>query len=82
MVSCKFCNQENLDWCELQGRWKLGIKIDINNFRTHKCSPKKEELNNKRNWISFTCEKCTSKVKQNTKLIKPTSLNYCFSCNK
>ena len=79
MVNCKFCNQENLDWYELQGKWKLGIKIDINNFRPHICEIIKES-NNKRNWIYFICEKCGSNVKQNIKLIKSKELNLCLDC--
>ena len=83
MVSCKFCNEQNLEWYQLSNeKWKLGIKIDINNFRLHMCSPKKEESNNSRNWVSFICEKCGNYTKQNIKLIKSTTLNYCLDCNK
>jgi hypothetical protein len=76
MPTCKFCNQENLDWYENQGRWKLGIKIDINNFRPHKCSPPQDDknTNNKRNWVAFTCEGCGEETRQNLKLVKSDSL--------
>ena len=82
MANCKFCNQDGLEWYQdSQEKWKLGIKLDINNFRQHRCSTPQtpEKPNNKRNWISFTCEKCGSKVKQNIKLIK--TLNLCVECS-
>ena len=80
MVVCKFCNQENLEWYQdSQDKWKLGIKLDINNFKPHKCStPQKEEKSNKRNWIKFNCEKCGSETRQNLKLMK--SINLCIDC--
>lgn len=82
MPSCKFCNEQNLEWYEDHlGKWKLGIKIDINNFRQHKCSIPQNESNNKRNWVVFECEKCGSRTKQNVKLIKSKSLNLCLDCD-
>ena len=83
MVSCKFCNQDNLEWYQTSDeRWKLGLKTDINNYMPHKCSPPQIEKksNNSRNWVNFRCGKCASDVKQNIKLIKSTTLNYCLDC--
>ena len=57
-----------------------GTKLDINNFRKHICKTEKTESNNKRNWISFTCEKCGNHTKQNIKLVKSATLNYCHDC--
>lgn len=79
MPTCKFCNQDNLDWYEDHlGKWKLGIKLDINNYRQHKCSPIKEEPSNKRNWIKFNCKGCGVEIRQNVKLVKSDSL--CIEC--
>lgn len=81
MPTCKFCNQEGLEWYQdAQERWKLGIKIDINNFRKHICKTKEEIPNNKRNWVVFECEKCYCETRQNIKLIKSKSLNLCYEC--
>lgn len=83
MAICKFCNQDNLEWYQTADeKWKLGIKLDINNFRQHRCSPPQtqEKPNNKRNWVVFECEKCGSETRQNVKLIK--TLNLCISCEK
>lgn len=80
MPNCKFCNEQNLEWYQdAQEKWKLGIKLDINNFRQHKCSIPQNETNNKRNWITFNCERCGCRTKQNLKLIK--TLNLCLSCS-
>lgn len=79
MPTCKFCNQENLDWYEdFRGKWKLGIKIDINNYRPHKCNIQKEESSNKRNWIIFTCLGCGEEIRQNIKLVKSDQM--CIEC--
>ena len=81
MPGCKFCNQDNLEWYQdSQDKWKLGIKIDINNFRKHICKTV-ETSNNKRNWIEFTCEKCGNRTKQNVKLVKSKSINLCYDCD-
>jgi hypothetical protein len=82
MPACKFCNQDNLEWYQdHQDKWKLGIKIDINNYRKHICKTKEETPNNKRNWIEFICEKCGNKTRQNVKLIKPKTINLCYDCD-
>lgn len=82
MPTCKFCNQENLEWYEDHlGKWRLGIKIDINNFRKHTCSPIKEESSNKRNWIKFNCENCKKETRQNVKLYKSKTINLCYDCD-
>ena len=84
MVNCKFCNEQNLEWYQrIDEKWKLGIKLDINNFRQHRCSPPQtqESKSNKRNWVDFICEKCHSKTKQNVKIIKPKELNLCLECD-
>lgn len=84
MPTCKFCNQENLEWYEdFQGKWKLGIKIDINNFRVHICTPKNDPQikNNKRNWIIFICENCKKETRQNVKLYKSKTINLCYECD-
>ena len=83
MPTCKFCNQENLDWYEDHlGKWRLGIKIDINNFRQHKCQvpPLVTSVtnSNKRNWIKFNCKGCGVEIRQNVKLVKSDSL--CIEC--
>ena len=82
MTLCNRCNDKTeLEWFEdFQGKWKLGIKLDINNYRPHKCVPQNDmpQQNNKRNWSNFICEKCQSKTRQNLKLVK--SLNLCLGC--
>lgn len=81
MPACKFCNQDNLEWYQdAQEKWKLGIKLDINNFRPHRCILQ-NETNNKRNWIEFTCEKCGNQIKQNVKLYQSKTLNLCYECD-
>jgi len=85
MPTCKFCNQDNLEWYQdQQDKWHLGLKLDINNYRPHKCSPPqtKEVDNNKRNWVDFECEKCGCIVKQNLKLVKSKELNLCCDCQR
>ena len=84
MVICKFCNQDNLEWYQdQQDKWKLGIKLDINNFRPHKCSPPQTEKNNnnKRNWVDFECVNCHNKILQNLKLFKSKTINLCIECD-
>lgn len=87
MVQCKFCSDKTeYDWFQdQQDRWHIGIKLDINNYRPHKCSQNSDsqkcETNNKRNWSNFICEKCESKTRQNIKLIKPKELNLCLECS-
>ena len=84
MVICKFCNQDNLEWYQdQQDKWKLGIKLDINNFRPHKCSPPQNDKtsNNRRNWVDFKCEKCGCRTKQNVKLYQSKELNLCYDCD-
>lgn len=84
MPVCKFCNQDGLEWYQdSQEKWKLGIKLDINNFRKHICKTSSDPQikNNKRNWISFTCIECGLNVKQNVKLIKSKTLNLCMDCD-
>ena len=82
MPTCKFCNQDGLEWYQdSQEKWKLGIKIDINNFRKHVCNTKEEIPNNKRNWIEFICEKCGNRTKQNVKSYKPKTINLCYDCD-
>ena len=82
MATCKFCNQEGLDWYQdSQEKWKLGIKLDINNYRQHKCNTKEpdKKICNARNWITIDCKKCGYYGKQNVKLHK--SLNLSTGCN-
>ena len=85
MTQCNRCQDKtDYEWYEdFQGKWKLGIKLDINNFRPHKCSPLQNEKtsSNKRNWVDFICEKCGLDVKQNVKLLKSKSINLCLSCS-
>lgn len=84
MVNCKFCNQDNLEWYQdSQEKWRLGIKIDVNSYKQHRCSPPqtKEITNNKRNWVVFNCEKCGNETRQNIKLLKPKELNLCYDCS-
>ena len=79
MATCKFCNQDGLEWYQGNDeKWKLGIKLDINNFRIHICG-KEEKTNNKRNWIIFNCERCGNETRQNVKLYQ--SLNLCVECD-
>ena len=81
MANCKFCNQENLEcYQDAQEKWKLGTKLDINNYRPHKCSPQEES--NKRNWITINCEKCGRISKQNVKLMKSLNLNIGCNCHE
>jgi hypothetical protein len=83
MPQCNRCEDKtDYEWFEnFQGRWKLGIKIDINNYRPHICITQ-EKTGNKRNWIEFSCIRCGSITKQNVKLIKPKELNLCIECDK
>ena len=82
MPQCNRCTDKTeYEWYEdFQGKWKLGIKLDINNYRQHKCTPKNDVIipNNKRNWIKFNCILCGKETRQNLKLIK--TLNYCLEC--
>lgn len=83
MASCKFCNQDNLEWYQdSHDKWHLGLKLDINNYRPHKCSPPQNDktTSNRRNWVSFVCEICDSMVKQNLKLLQKSN-NKCLECN-
>jgi len=85
MATCKFCNQDNLEWYQdSQDKWKLGLKLDINNYRPHKCNPPQNDkiTSNKRNWVVFECEKCYTKTYQNLKLIKTKELNLCLDCDR
>ena len=79
MPQCNRCDdKQDYEWYQdFQDRWKLGIKIDINNYKQHIC--RKKESNNKRNWIEFEC-KCGNKVRQNTKLIKSQEILRCSEC--
>lgn len=84
MATCKFCNQSDLEWYQdAQDKWRLGIKLDINNFRQHKCSPPQNEKNNnnKRNCVVFNCKKCGKETRQNVKLVKTKELNLCLECD-
>ena len=84
MPICKFCNHDGLEWYQdSQEKWKLGTKLDINNYRQHRCkSPQeKEKPNNKRNWIEFNCKKCGNYTRQNVKLIKSKTINLCLDCD-
>jgi hypothetical protein len=83
MPQCNRCNDKtDYEWFQdFQDRWKLGIKLDINNFRPHNCIPQNDTPNNKRNWISFICEKCGEKIKQNIKLVKSKELKLCIECD-
>ena len=82
MPQCNRCTDKtDYEWFEDHtGRWKLGIKIDVNNYRPHTCTPKNDVLipNNKRNWIKFNCISCGKETRQNLKLIK--TLNLCIEC--
>ena len=79
MTSCKFCNADNLEWYQDHlEKWRLGIKIDINNYRKHECIQEKPK--NGRNWIKFLC-KCGCPVRQNLKLVKTKELNLCLECD-
>ena len=81
-MQCKFCNQDNLEWYQdHQDKWKLGIKLDINNFRPHKCNTQKETSNNTRNWTDFECVNCHNKIYQNLKLFKSKTINLCIECD-
>ncbi len=79
MPQCKFCDDKtDFEWFEdFQGKWKLGTKLDINNYRKHTCKPK-QETSNKRNWIQFVCESCGCDVRRNMQLVK--GLNVCLDC--
>ena len=82
MPTCKFCNEGNLEWYQgIDEKWKLGIKLDINNFRKHICITQ-EKTGNKRNWIEFSCTRCRCMIRQNVKLTKPKELNLCYDCSK
>ena len=82
MPTCKFCNQDNLEWYQdSQEKWKLGTKLDINSYRKHIC-PTQEKTGNKRNWIEFVCKKCGNKTRQNVKLYKSKTINLCCDCDK
>ena len=84
MPACKFCNEPNLEWYQGNDeKWKLGIKLDINNYRQHRCksTQEQEKPNNKRNWIKFTCTKCGNPTRQNIKLHKPKTINVCYDCD-
>ena len=81
MTACKFCSQDNLEWYQdSQEKWKLGIKLDINNYRPHRCTTQ-EKTPNKRNWVKFSCIRCGCLVKQNIKLIKSKTINLCSDCD-
>ena len=80
MPACKFCNQDGLEWYQIQDKWKLGIKIDINNYRQHVCLTQ-EKTGNKRNWIEFSCIRCGNPTRQNVKSYKPKELNLCYDCD-
>lgn len=85
MTLCNRCTDKTeYSWYEdFQGNWKLGILLDVNNYRPHKCIPQNDtpQGNNKRNWVVFICESCGMKTRQNIKLINHKSLNYCIECN-
>lgn len=80
MSSCKFCNQDGLEWFqENDEKWKLGIKLDINNFRKHICITQ-EKTGNKWNWVKFSCIKCGNPTRQNIKLLISKTINICYEC--
>ena len=86
MPTCKFCNQDGLEWYQdSQEKWKLGVKLDINNYRPHKCMVQLPvngtTTSNKRNWIYFTCTKCGNKTRQNVKTYKSKTINLCYDCD-
>ena len=85
MPQCKFCDDKTeLEWFEDHtGRWRLGIKLDINNYRPHKCIVKNDNIivNNKRNWVDFICEICKNNIKQNVKIYKSKTINICIECD-
>ena len=80
MVICNRCNDKtDYQWYQVEDRWKLGIMIDINNYRPHICPPQKEEKKgNKRNWVDFICTSCGCEIRQNMKLVKDLSM--CLEC--
>ena len=84
MPQCNRCEDKTeYEWFEnFQGKWKLGIKLDINNYRPHKCIPKNDiQQGNKRNWIKFICEKCKRETRRNVKLDNK-DLNLCVECRE
>ena len=81
MTACKFCNEQNLEWYQdSQEKWKLGTKLDINNYRKHICLTQ-EKTSNKRNFIKFSCTRCGNIIKQNAKLYKSKTINLCYDCD-
>lgn len=79
MPQCNRCDDlTEYEWFEnFQGKWRLGTKLDINNYRPHKCV-QNDKPNNKRNWVKFNCKKCGCETRQNLKLLK--DLNLCLEC--
>jgi hypothetical protein len=88
MTLCNRCqDRTEYEWYEDHlGKWKLGIKLDVNNYRQHKCiqeNPRETEKNirfpDRKGWIEFTCI-CGSKVKLSKKHFSPKEILRCNEC--
>lgn len=73
-MKCKFCNdQTEYDWYEdNMGKWRLGIKLDINNYRPHQCvkqdSPKYDvRFPQRRGFFDIICEVCGKETRLSRK---------------
>lgn len=89
MPQCNRCQDKTeLEWYQdYQEKWHLGIKLDINSFRIHKCLTQEKtnqsiRFPDRKGWIKFICE-CGSEVRQNKKhFISFKSLLLCMDCKR
>lgn len=90
MTKCNRCNdQQEYEWYEDQyGKWKLGIKLDVNNYRQHRCIQEKSQepeknvkFPDRRGWIKFICEACGETVMKSKKHFSTKEPNLCGDCS-
>lgn len=58
-MKCKYCGEEGLSWYQEGTRWRLGIKVDENDYRPHTCKPvtqKRVKANNELSCAAYCHE--------------------------